>query len=182
MRLNELETATTLIIDLDPEDIPFAQVVETAMTVHEVLEQAEAPGYCKTSGKRGLHIYVPLGAAYDYARARQFAEIVANLVHQRFPLFTSVLRAPAKRQKKVYLDYLQNSRGQTLAAPYSVRPYPGATVSTPLKWSEVTRRLDPSRFTIGSVKRRIDKVGDLWRPVLGKGINLEKCLDRLRRE
>jgi bifunctional non-homologous end joining protein LigD len=178
-RIGQLDRPDYLIIDLDPEDIPFVRVVEAAIEVHKLLDRANAPNYCKTSGKRGLHIYVPLAAQFDYDLARQFAEVVANLVCARLPESTSVVRSPAKRQKKVYLDYLQNRRGQTLAAAYSVRPYPAATVSTPLKWSEVTRRLDPARFTIHSVPKRLDKVGDLWQPVLGAGAQLRDCLDRL---
>ena len=178
-RLKAIDRPDYMVIDLDPEDVPFERVVETAMAVHKVLEKAGCASYCKTSGKRGLHIYVPLGAHYDYAHVRQFAEIVANVVHNRIPDFTSVVRSPAKRQHKVYLDYLQNSRGATVAAPYSVRPYRGATVSTPLKWQEVTRRLDPGKFTIRTVPKRLDKVGDLWQPVLGDGIDLEESLKRL---
>ena len=113
-----------MVIDLDPEDIPFSRVIEAAKTVHGVLDAADVPNYCKTSGKTGLHIFVPLAAKYEYDLARRFAEIVANLVHSLLPTTTSVVRSPALRQKRVYLDYLQNGRGQTLAAPYSARPAP----------------------------------------------------------
>jgi bifunctional non-homologous end joining protein LigD len=169
-----------LVIDLDPEATTFARVVEAAQAVRKTLDKAGVEGYCKTSGKTGLHIYVPLAAQYDYDQARQFTEIVMNLVHRQLPETTSVLRRPALRQGKVYLDFLQNRRGQTLASAYSVRPEPGATVSTPLKWSEVTKRLDPARFTIRTVRKRLDKLGDLWLPVLGEGIDLLACLERLR--
>jgi bifunctional non-homologous end joining protein LigD len=168
-----------LVIDLDPEDIGFPQVVEAALAVRGLLERTCADGYCKTSGKRGLHIYIPLGARYDYAPVRQFGEIVARMVHQKLPKTTSIVRNPAQRQGRVYLDYLQNSRGQTLAAPYSVRPLPGAPVSTPLKWSEVSKRLDPTRYTIKTLPRRLEKVGDLWQPVLGAGADLERCVEEL---
>ena len=90
------------------------------------------------------------------------------------------MRNPAKRLKKVYLDYLQNRHGQTLAAPYSVRPIPGATVSAPLQWQEVKEGLDPSQFTIQTIMKRLSKIGDLWQPVLGGGIDIVKCLERLR--
>jgi bifunctional non-homologous end joining protein LigD len=169
-----------LIIDLDPEAVSFDRVIEAAIAVRKQSEKAGAECYCKTSGKRGLHVFVPLAAKYDYDQARQFAEIIANLVHNRMPDSTSVVRMPAKRQGRVYLDYLQNRRGQTLAAPYSVRPYPGATVSTPLKWSEVRKGLDPTKFTIRTIPKRLEKVGDLWEPVLGHGIDLETCLGRLK--
>lgn len=147
--------------------------------VRKVLEDARAACYCKTSGKCGLHVYVPLGAAYDYDQARQFAEIIAQLVQQRLPGLTSIVRSPAQRQHHIYLDYLQNRRGQTLAAPYSVRPTTGATVSTPLRWSEVKPSLDPAAFTMRTIGKRLDRFGDLWKPVLGTGIELETCLENL---
>ncbi|MFL5339649.1 MAG: DNA ligase D [Gemmataceae bacterium] len=168
-----------LVIDLDPEDISFTHVVEAAVVVRKTLEGAGAECYCKTSGKRGLHVFVPLGARYSHDQARQFAEIVATLVHAKLPRTTSVVRSPAQRQGRVYLDFLQNRRGQTLAAPYSVRPYAGATVSAPLKWMEVRKGLDPGKFTIRTMARRLDQVGDLWEPVLGEGIDLPACLERL---
>jgi bifunctional non-homologous end joining protein LigD len=179
-RMQSLERPDYAVIDLDPEQIAFAEVVKAAIEVRKTLKKVGAPCFCKTSGKRGLHIYVPLGAKYDYEQAKSFAEIVANFVHARLPHTTSVIRQPARRQGRVYLDYLQNPRGQTLAVAYSVRPHRGATVSTPLKWSEVSRRLDPSRFTIRTVPKRLDKVGDLWEGVLGDGIDLGACLARLR--
>jgi bifunctional non-homologous end joining protein LigD len=178
-RVENLENPDYLIIDLDPEAAPFAHVVEAALAVRRTLDHAGAESFCKTSGKRGLHVFVPLGARYDYDQARQFAEIIANLVHRDLLATTSVVRSPAQRQGKVYLDFLQNSRGQTLAAAYSVRPYPGATVSAPLHWREVNKRLDPGKFTIRTLAKRLDKVGDLWSAVLGPGIDLAACLTRL---
>jgi bifunctional non-homologous end joining protein LigD len=178
-RTTSLDRPDYLVIDLDPEAIAFSAVVEAALAVRKVLEKASADCFCKTSGKTGLHIYIPLGARYDYEPARQFGELIANLVNAELPETTSVVRRPVLRQGKVYLDYLQNSRGQTLASAYSVRPYAGATVSTPLKWSEVSRRLDPSRFTIRTVLKRLEKIGDLWKPAIGKGIDLARCVERL---
>ncbi len=180
-RVGSLENPDYLVIDLDPEAIPFARVIEAALAVHRVLDRAGAECQCKTSGKTGLHVFVPLGARYSYDQARQFAEIVANVVHGLLPSSTSIVRSPAERQGRVYLDFLQNRRGQTLAAPYSVRPAPGAPVSTPLRWREVKPGLDPTRFTIRTLARRVDKVGDLWAPVLGPGVDLSDCLERLSR-
>jgi bifunctional non-homologous end joining protein LigD len=128
-----------------------------------------------------LHIFIPLGARYTSDQARQFAELIAASIQPMLPNTTSVLRSPALRRHRVYLDYLQNRRGQTIAAAYSVRPVPGALVSTPLKWSEVRRGLDPSKFNLRTLPRRLDRVGDLWQPVLGPGINLSDCLERLAR-
>ena len=123
-----------------------------------------------------MHIFMPLGAKYTYKQARQSGKILAQMVNQRLPDITSLERHPAKRQKKVYIDYLQNGQGQTLAAPYSVRPTPETTVSMPLRWDEVTAKLDPSKFTIQTIGKRLDKVGDLWEPVLGKGVDIKKIL------
>jgi bifunctional non-homologous end joining protein LigD len=180
-RAGDPERPDWLVIDLDPEGIPFARVVEAALVVRKVLDRAGAESVVKTSGKRGLHLCVPLGARYDHDQARQFAELVAAVVNRLLPRSTSLERSPAKRQRRVYLDYLQNRRGQTLAAPYSVRPAPRATVSTPLRWGEVRRGLDPSGFTIRTTARRLDTVGDLWTPVLGPGPDLLACLSRLEK-
>jgi bifunctional non-homologous end joining protein LigD len=178
-RVGSINRPDYLVLDLDPEDVAFDRVVEAAQMVRKVLEATGANCVCKTSGKRGLHIYVPLGAAYETEQARQFAELVARVVHDRLPETTSLVRSPAQRQGRVYLDYLQNGRGQTVVAPYSVRPVAGATVSTPLKWSEVRKGLNPAKFTLRSLPRRLERVGDLWAPVLGPGVDLPDCLARL---
>jgi bifunctional non-homologous end joining protein LigD len=175
-RTDQLEHPDYMIIDIDPQDVPFTQVVEAAQAVHKLLEKHCAECFCKTSGKRGLHVYLPLGARYHYDQVRGFAEIAARVIHERLPGTTSLARQPALRRNKIYLDYLQNRRGQTMAAPYSVRPTVGACVSTPLRWQEVTKKLDPRKFTIETVPARIDKLGDLWEPVLGKGVDLARCL------
>lgn len=180
-RVGSLDRPDYLVIDLDPETVPFARVVEAAQPIRKLLDRAGAECLCKTSGKRGLHIAVPLGAKYDYDQAKQFAEIIANVVRGMLPATTSVLRSPSLRQGKVYLDFLQNRMGQTLAAPYSARPVAGARVSAPLAWKEVRRGLDPGRFTIRTIRQRLDKLGDLWTPVLGAGIDLGDCLERLPR-
>jgi bifunctional non-homologous end joining protein LigD len=178
-RVGHLDHPDYAILDLDPVDIPFARVVEAALAARKVLDRVGAVSCCKTSGKRGLHIFVPLGARYAYEAARQFAQVVATIVHHQLPETTSIVRSPAQRQRRVYLDYLQNSRGQTLAAPYSLRPSPGATVSTPLEWREVKKTLDPTKFNINSIHRRLEKLGDLWEPVVQEGIDLEEVLTKL---
>ncbi|WP_224958994.1 DNA ligase D [Geomonas subterranea] len=180
-RLQHLDYPDYFVIDLDPEDIPFAKVIETALAVREVLDRAGAVSFPKTSGATGIHIYVPLGARYDYDAAVEFARVIATLVHHKVPDFTSILRSPKLRQKKVYLDFLQNKPGQTLAAPYSIRPRPGATVSTPLTWEEVNPGLDPGRFTIATMPGRLEQLGDLFAGVLGPGIDLEQCIENLER-
>jgi bifunctional non-homologous end joining protein LigD len=178
-RVGSLERPDWLLLDLDPEGIGFDAVIEAAQEIRTTLEALDIPSYPKTSGATGLHIGIPLGAKYDYEQSKTFAEIVMRMVQRKLPKTTSVERMPKKRQKKVYLDFLQNRKGQTMAAPYSLRPKPGAPVSTPLKWNEVKKGLDPSAFNIKTIEKRADKVGDLWGPVLGKGVNLKKVLERL---
>ncbi len=180
-RLHRLDYPDFLVIDLDPEAIGFDHIVKTALAVKQVLDEIGAKSLCKTSGARGLHVCVPLAGRYSYDQALLFARLVASVVHARLPAITSLERSPSKRQRKVYLDCFQNRRGQTIVAPYSVRPLPHAPVSTPLKWSEVKQGLDPKSFTIKTTPRRLAALGDLWKPVLGPGINLKTCLERLKK-
>lgn len=181
-RIGNIENPDWAVIDLDPEAIAFKEVVRTALEVKKLMDQLETECYCKTSGASGLHIFIPLGGKYDYDIVKTFAELIAQTVHSRIPFITSILRSPRKRQKKVYLDFLQNRRGQTLAAPYSARPKPGATVATPLEWKEVNDKLDPTTFTIKNTLKRLDKKGDLWKPVIGKGADINTILERMNRE
>jgi bifunctional non-homologous end joining protein LigD len=178
-RVQTIAQPDFLTLDLDPQDLPFDRVVETAQEVRRLLEGAGVDSLCKTSGKRGLHICVPLGARYDYGLVKQFAEVLARLANARLPDTTSVERMPAQRRGKVYLDYIQNGPAKTIASAYSARPWPGATVSTPLRWREVRRGLRPQKFTIQTMSKRIDNVGDLWAPMNGPGIDLAKCLEKL---
>jgi bifunctional non-homologous end joining protein LigD len=174
------ENPDWMVIDLDPVKVEFRKIAETAGEIRKILESIEVESYCKTSGSKGLHIYIPLAARYDYETVKIFAKFIATTLHQQIPVITSIERAVSKRQNKIYLDYLQNNRSQTLAAPYSVRPRPGATVSAPLEWSEVNSSLTLDQFTIKTMMKRIDKKGDLWQPVLGKGVNLNKLIKRLQ--
>src|SRR5690606_18231155 len=179
-RVQTLDNPDYLILDLDPSDKnPFSQVVDTALVIKEVLDKAGVNSYCKTSGATGLHVYVPLHAAYDYDQARSFAELVAILAQEQLPATTTVERPLNKRKGRIYIDYLQNRRGQTLSSVYSVRPVPGASVSTPLLWKEVNDKLHPSNFTIFNVVERIEKVGDLFKPVLKEKADLLKAIKNL---
>ena len=168
------------MIDLDPDTNSFDRVVETARVVKQVLDAADVPACCKTSGATGMHIYIPLGGKYGYDQSKMLAELVVTLVHRELPKFTSLERMPAKRKGRIYLDFLQNRSIQTIAAPYSLRPRPGATVSMPLHWDEVKKGLSVQDFNIWNALERIRREGDLFRPVLGKGIRLEKVLERMQ--
>jgi bifunctional non-homologous end joining protein LigD len=178
-RVGHLDNPDYLIIDLDPQGVSFDAVVSVAQAAHEILEKAHLPSFPKTSGATGIHIYIPLEARYHYDEVRKFAEILSNVIHEKIPRLTSVERHPDKRKGKVYPDFLQNSKGQTLAAPYSVRPEAGATVSAPLEWDEVKKGLHPSQFTMQNMPARIQKKGDIFKGVLGRGIDMKKALDRL---
>lgn len=180
-RIPHLDHPDFLVIDLDPEGRTFDDVIEVALGVKRVFDQIDASSFSKTSGKTGMHIYVPLGAQYTYEQTRQFASLVARLVHNMFPDTTSIERSPKMRQKKIYIDYLQNRRGQTMAAPYSLRPVDGVPVSTPLQWEEVRRGITPLDFTIKNIHQRIEKYGDLWKGVLGQGFDMKKGLHLLQK-
>lgn len=182
-RIQSLDYPDYMVLDLDPVEVGFDQVVEVALATHEILEDLDVPNFCKTSGSRGLHIYVPMGAKYTYEQTKEFAHLIAQLVNNQLPEITSLERSPDKRTKKVYPDYLQNNFGQTLAAPYSIRPKKGAKVSTPLLWSEVKRGLDPNDFTIKTIFSRLKELKnkDLFLPVLGKGIDLRAVLKKVKR-
>ncbi|HMG89729.1 MAG TPA: DNA ligase D [Chryseolinea sp.] len=169
-----------LIMDIDPSDNnTFKEVVDVAVVIKEVLDKAGASCYCKTSGATGIHIYVPLHAAYAYEQARHFAELVAALTAEQIPKLATVERSLDKRKGRIYVDYLQNSRGQTLSSVYSIRPVPGATVSTPIEWKELTHELDPKNFTIKTIHKRLDKLGDIFGGVLKDKNNLVKCVKAL---
>jgi len=164
------------IIDLDPDKNSFEQVIDAAQVTREVLDGIGVPCYCKTSGSTGLHVYIPLGAKYTYEQSKEFARLVVMLVHERIPGFTTLERKVADRKGKMYLDFLQNRPQATIAAAYSVRPKPGATVSAPLLWEEVRRGLKMKDFTIFNMPDRVRELGDIFKPVLGKGIDLEKVI------
>ncbi|WP_149243469.1 DNA ligase D [Dyadobacter sp. 32] len=169
---------TWCIIDLDPGKNTFEQVIEAARVTKEVLDNMEVPSFPKTSGSTGLHIYIPLGSKYTYEQSREFARVIVTLVHEQIPEFTSLERAVASRKGKMYLDFLQNRSQATIAAPYAVRPKPGATVSMPLEWDEVKPGLKMKDFTIFNALERVKEKGDLFSPILGEGIDLEKITGR----
>jgi bifunctional non-homologous end joining protein LigD len=168
------------VVDLDPDTNPFEQVIEVALVVKKVLDAIGLPSYPKTSGSTGMHIYIPLGAKYSYEQSKQLAHLIVSLVHPEVSSFTSLERSPANRKGKIYLDYLQNRAIQTIAAPYSIRPKPGATVSAPLNWEEVKKGLKISDFNIFNMPSRIEETGDLFKPVLGKGIDIGKALEKMK--
>ncbi|MGV3507819.1 MAG: DNA ligase D, partial [Sphingobacteriaceae bacterium] len=179
-RIQSPDNPDYCVIDLDPDKNTFEQVVEAAQEVKKVLEAIDVPCYPKTSGSTGIHIYIPLGAKYDYDQSQMFAKLIVNLVHKQIPEYTSLERMIANRKGKMYLDFLQNRPGATIAGPYSLRPKPGATVSMPLHWDEVKPGLKMKDFTIHNTMDRLKAEGDLFKGVLGKGIDLEKVIKKAK--
>jgi len=169
------------VIDLDPDKNTFEQVIEAAQQVKKVLDDMDVPCYPKTSGSTGIHIYIPLAAKYTYEQSQLFAKLVVSLVHQQIPDFTTLERKVKSRKGKMYLDFLQNRPGATIAGPYSLRPKPGATVSMPLSWDEVKPGLNMRDFTLNNAIDRLKETGDLFKGVLGKGIDLRKTINKAQR-
>jgi bifunctional non-homologous end joining protein LigD len=177
--ITQLDYPDYCIIDLDPGQNTFDQVIEVALQVHDILEKAQIPSYCKTSGSRGMHIFIPLGKKYTHDQSKDFAHIICQITHEHLPALTSLARSPKLRTNKIYLDFLQNKKGQSIACPYSVRARSGATVSTPLLWEEVKPGLSPADFTILNTPKRLKQKGDIFQKVLGQGINIMKSLRQL---
>lgn len=179
-RRGHLEKPDYLTIDLDPHGRPFDEVVQVALEMKKILDSIGAKSYIKTSGKTGLHLMLPLKGAYTYLQARTFAKLFVGHVHEALPALTTLEQRLAKRHGKIYLDIARNAYGQTTVAPYSVRPYPGATVSTPLRWSEVKKGLRPGTFTIKTIFPRLQKEGDLLQSLYKERVDLKKAARALK--
>lgn len=164
-RVGSLDRPDWCILDLDPKGAPFSDVVRIAKRLHRLCEEIELASFVKTSGSSGLHVLLPLGRAFSYEQSRTLGELLARLVVEELPEISTVTRSIDEREGKVYVDFLQNRRGQLLAAPYSVRPVPGALVSAPLRWREVNGKLRLDRFTIRSMPARLLRMKD--DPLLG---------------
>jgi bifunctional non-homologous end joining protein LigD len=157
-RVGSLEQPDWCVIDLDPKEAPFSDVIRTAIVLHDICESIDLPNYVKTTGKTGLHVLLPLGRQVTYAQCRTLGELLARLVLRELNDIATITRHITKRGDKVYLDYLQNRHGQLIVAPFSVRPLPGATVSMPLTWDEVNPSLDPRAFTIKTAVERMERL------------------------
>ncbi|KHJ37699.1 hypothetical protein PBAC_21630 [Pedobacter glucosidilyticus] len=174
------ENPEYLVIDLDPDKNDFKEVVQVALAVKEVYDEMNIKSFVKTSGSSGIHIFIYLAAKYDYKIVKNFAEFIAQKVHEKTSEITSLERSPSKRKNLIYIDYLQNRRGQTIAAPYSVRPKPGATVSLPLSWDKVNKNLDMRDYHIKNVLKLIKDREDPWRDIKNNKIDILKTLKTLK--
>jgi bifunctional non-homologous end joining protein LigD len=179
-RVPSLERPDWLVLDLDPKGAPFTDVVRVALALRRILDDLALPSYVKTSGATGLHILLPLGARYTYEQARTFARLLAVLGVEAEPEISTVARPLRDRGGKVYIDFGQNGHGQTIVAPFSLRPLPGAPASCPLEWREVAPRLDPARFNLKTIAARFEKIADPLAPVLGEGIDMAAAIERIR--
>jgi bifunctional non-homologous end joining protein LigD len=158
-RVDSLELPDWCVIDLDPKEAPFSDVIRTALVFRELCEKIGIPSYIKTTGKTGLHILLPLGRQVTYAQCRTLGELLCRVVLRELNDIATIVRHVSKRADKVYLDYLQNRHGQLIVSPFCVRPLPGASVSMPLTWDEVNDSLDPKAFTIKTAVGRMERLG-----------------------
>ena len=180
-REGSLDNPDYVVFDLDPmEKATWGDICQIALVLRKALEVWGLMAYPKTSGSTGLQVYVPIKPIYTYDQARAFAFAVCQGVHAVLPEITTLERKIANRDGKLYLDYLQNGRGKTLATVYGVRPKPGATVSAPLTWDEVeSGRCHPSDWTIHTLVERVRSQGDLFLAVLSQPQSLDQALSRL---
>jgi bifunctional non-homologous end joining protein LigD len=161
--IKRLDKPDWIAIDLDPKKAPWENVLQVALVVKEVADEIGLEAFPKTSGSSGLHIYVPLKPSNEYDKAAEFARLFATEVAQRAPKIATVERAIAKRAStQVYVDWMQNARGKSLAAVFTARAKPKATVSMPLTWKQVSKGVKISDFTITNVPDLLKKKGDPW--------------------
>ena len=180
-RIGSLEQPDWCILDLDPKDAPFGDVITVARAIKALCDGIELPCFLKTSGSAGLHVLLPVGRQLTFEQTRQLGQVLARVIAAEHREIATITRNPAKREGKVYLDYLQNGHGRLLVAPFSVRPLPGAPVSMPLKWTEVGPKLEIGKFTLANAPRRMKKLGgDPLAGVLKEQPDLHGVLERLQ--
>ncbi len=155
-----------MVFDLDPPEGRWNDLIEIANALRKFLQQLGIDSVPKTSGKRGLHVLVPVARGHTHQDALEFAVAITQTLERGLPRLATTERTIAKRQGRVYLDAMQNGYGKTMVAPYSLRAIEGAPASTPLRWSEVTPKLDPSKFNLKTIPARLKDVGNLFSPVL----------------
>ncbi len=182
-RTSNIDYPDWLVFDLDPgEGVEFTTICELAIKVKDVLARLQLEGYAKTSGSRGIHVYVPIKPQYNYDDVARFAEQVATVVADENSSIATIERSLGKRRRgQIYVDHMQNARGKSVVAPYSVRPREGATVSAPVEWSEVKRaKIRTQDFNIRNMARRIKRKGDLLKPVLSRKQSLDEAMAALQ--
>jgi bifunctional non-homologous end joining protein LigD len=173
-RCDDVDRPDYFHFDLDPgPGAPFAQVLESALLVRDALNALKLPSYAKTSGSKGIHVYVPLKRGPRQKDVWTFTKALALTLAERYPqVLTAQYRVAKRPRGRVLVDYNQNAWGRTLASVYSVRPTPAASISTPLDWKEIERGIEPQQFTIETVLRRVARDGDLFAPVLSGKVKI----------
>ena len=180
-RAEQPDHPTYCVIDIDAKQSDFTVSIKAAKAIGKVLSGIEIESFIKTSGGTGLHVVIPIEPRYSYDQSRMFAETISRIVAMQHPDSFTVERNPNQRGRRVYLDYLQNARGQTVVAPYVVRPRIGAPVSMPIQWDEVSSSIAPSDFTLRTAPARIEVMGDIFRGVVEKRQSLEAPIENLER-
>lgn len=178
-RVGTLNNPDYIIFDLDPNEADMKKIVKTGLVLKEILDTLQVPAYLKTSGGKGLHVFIPVLPKYTYDQTRTFSHLVSQMVLKKLPEIVSLERSPAKRKGKVYLDFLQNGKGKTMASIYSLRPRDGANVSTPLDWDEINDKLNFSDFNIKTIPKRLEEKGDLWKDIFKDKVDLKSILDKI---
>jgi bifunctional non-homologous end joining protein LigD len=177
--LPNIDNPDYMVFDLDPVDVDFTKVLQVALAFKKLFDQLSIPAWCKTSGSRGLHIYVPVEQKYTYPQVQNFVKIMEHHIHNQYKDITSFERSPSKRKGKIYLDYLQNAKGKTMSSAYSLRPRPGAPVSAPVRWEELKEGLTPVQFNLKNIRKRIEKEGDIWEGMFEKRVDMGKVLQAM---
>ena len=178
-RITDLEHPDWCVLDLDPKQAPFADVVETATELKKLLDEIELPGFLKTSGASGLHILLPLARQLTHSQATTLGELLARVLVARRPDICTITRAVKKRDNKVYIDYLQNGHGQLLVAPFSARAEPAASVSMPVNWNALDGDLNNANYDLKNAVPHLRNVGDPMAEVLTIEPDLGHALARL---
>ena len=155
-----LQRVDWCVLDLDPKEAPFADVVKVARDIHDICQRCGIPHFLKTSGSSGLHVLIPANRQLTHDQSKELGELIARVCVARLPQVATIQRHVKLRAGRVYIDYLQNGHGKTIAAPFCVRPLPGAPVSMPLRWSELGPRAEPARYHIGNARRRMGALGE----------------------
>jgi bifunctional non-homologous end joining protein LigD len=181
-RKGSLDSPDWAFIDLDPKEAPFSSVVKIARTVGKLLRGIGIEPYLKTSGSTGLHVCIPLKQGYSFDQSRMFCEAVARLVVRDHSDIATVERVVSRREGRVYVDFLQNRREQTIVPPYVVRPVEAASVSMPLAWDELEGELAVSDFTLMNAPQRLERTGDLFRTALTNPQDLAPAIEALERQ
>ena len=179
-RVGSINNPDYIIFDLDPNEASIKDLITTALKVKEILDSLGIKGYLKTSGGKGLHVFIPIQPKYTYSQSRDFSHIISQAVNTALPKITSLERSPSKRKGKIYLDFLQNGKGKTMACAYSLRPREGATASTPLEWEELTEKLNLKDYNIKTLPERVKQKGDLWKNFFKDAVGLKTVLDKLK--